>query len=345
MCDSIISETVKSFRENERDCKMNKTDATYKALIEEFVLVNKPDATRVAVIIKQAIGPDRSNKAFAELIGVNEVALSRMRNGKITKSMGVDTIIKVFENQATPPDGEFPVDVFELLEANGYVSKAMQQKNVAAKELKKSRLSAFRAERELMSMIIKTALFDRGIELRQSDLEYTRGQVDTVIGNSQRCDFATAMGFDGEHYIGVFFTIPQKYEDFNFDGNQTPAEDIMRQLMNELSSIFLTDAWDQDYYEQLKIHFCFVDKLFYEIFVDKIESANLHNRFSAVLLDDEKLCVVEETSFEAMDHEGRNSNFFDRPVVRGISFEDDDVASEITGMNFLISATDDDDEE
>lgn len=324
---------------------MNKTDESYKTLVDNYVLINKPDATRVAVIVKQAIGSDRSNKAFAALIGVNEVALSRMCNGRITKAMSIETIIKIFENQAHPPKGEFPVDVFELLEANGYVSKEEQKNNAAAKELKKSRLSAFRAERELMSMIIKVALFDRGIELKQSDYEYTKGHVDTIIGNQRRCDFATTMGFEGEHYIGVFFTIPQKYEDFTFNGCQSSVEDIMRNLMNELSSIFLSDAWDTEYYDQLKLHFCFVEKQFYDVFVDKLKNAPFNSRFSAILMDDENLRIVEEYSFESLVHEGKNSNFFDRPVIRGVSFEDDDVADEITGMDFLISITEDDDEE
>lgn len=290
--------------------------------------VKSPDKERVSTLIKKAIGYERSNKEFAELIGISEATLSRILTCKYNKHLEESVLKKIIDNQANPTNVYENVSLSELYEACGYMFVSSRKTNN-----EQTRLSDFRNQRERMGKIIKSALFERGIDLKETDLDYVSGTIDTVIGTPKRCDFATTINIEGDQYVGVFMNIPQKMDDFKSIGNNDPAE-VICMLLNELSSVFLTDAWYPELYEKFRIHFCFVDRNLFEAFYEHIKQYPLNGRFSALLLDDIRLNIIEEKSFESLE-DADNVSIFDRQPFRSVS-NTKDMSQDIPGGSFLL---------
>lgn len=299
-----------------------------KVLEEDFVQVTEPDYDEIAKIIHEAKGEKRTMKEFAQETGISAPTLSRMINGKLTKPMSIENIVRIISNSEI----DMPANIFRFARANGYMSKVEQQSLRSRMKLRETIAGLHRSQKDFMSVIIKSGLFERGCSVDPEIMEDRSGTLFTSLGKPIKYDFYLDVEKDGEQYTWIFFTLPQKLEDYNIE--MVDPEKLTSQLVKELSPVFMTDSWNLEEYSDKKISFCFVDEKLYEGFNAFLGDAHFNNRFSSILIDDLIGKVVEENGFSAAKFEA-NPCVFDMPVVIGITFEEDDVTEELTGDDFL----------
>ena len=304
------------------------TNENIRVLEDDFVQVTEPDYDEVAEIILEAKGESWTMKEFAQATGISAPTLSRMINGKLTRPMSIENIVRIISNSEI----DTSANIFRFARANGYMSKAEQQSLRSRMKLRETRAGFHDSQKQLMSVIIKSGLFERGCSIDPEVMEDRPGTLVTSLGKPIKYDFYLELEKDGKQYTWIFFIFPQKLEDYKID--KFDVERMTSQLVKDLSPVFMTDSWNSEEYADKKISFCFVVENLYEGFNALLGDAHFNNRFSSILINDSTNKVVEENGFSAVKFEA-NPCVFDMPVVIGITFEEDAVAEEITGDDFL----------
>jgi len=301
-------------------------DSALKTIKSDMIQVTAPNEAEVAELVTRAKGDERSLRDFADATGISAATLSRIMNGKITRPLTLETIVTIVANS----DSFTLRTIFDLARANGYMSRAEQTALRARQQLNSTRNSTHASTKSYMHTAIVAELFQRGGEMNRSILETNPGKLCTAIEQAVKYDFSMSVDLDGEQYEWIFFAFPMQSEDYKSSG--ISADKLVRNLVREISPVFLTDAWLPAQYEGYKISFCFVDPDIYSEFVRLTDYGKLNNCFSAVLLDTKTAKLIEEHPYQTvMQHD----SVFDLPLKVAISFEDDDVADEVGECNFL----------
>ena len=89
--------------------------------IRSYKQIRTPDYARLASLVSQAKGPDRTMAQFAETTGIGASTLSRLVNLNIKKPLSMETIIKIYEGRANAED-EYLLEA--LARANGMHRRA-----------------------------------------------------------------------------------------------------------------------------------------------------------------------------------------------------------------------------
>lgn len=301
-------------------------DSALKTIKSDLVQVTAPNESEVAELVLKAKGENRSLREFAEATGISAPTLSRIANGKITRPLSLETIVSIVGNS----DSFTLRTLYELARANGYMSKAEQNALRARQQLHATRNSAYVSVKSIMHTTIVAELFQRGGDMDKRFLETNPGALCTAIEQVVKYDFSMQIDIDGEQYDWVFLTFPQMAEDFVASG--VAVDKLVRNIVREVSPVFLTDAWLPAQYDGKKISFCFVDADIYNEFVRITEHGRLQNSFSAILLDVENARLEEEHIYETVQ---QHSSVFDLPMKVAISFMDDEIADEVGECNYL----------
>lgn len=307
---------------------MNKDmmETALQTIKNDLVQVTTPDVSEVAELVLKAKGDNRSLREFAELTGISAPSLSRIINGKITRPLSLETIVSIVGNS----DSFTLQTLYGLARANGYMSKAEQSTLRARQQLRVTRNSAYVTIKSLMHTIVIAELFQRSADMDKRILETNPGTLCTAIKQDVKYDFSIQVNIDEEQYDWAFITFPLMAEDFVSSG--IALDKLVRNIVREVSPIFLTDAWMPDQYKDMKISFCFVDSEIYNEFVRITEHGTLHNSFSAVLLNEREGKLEEEYVYETKQ---KHSSVFDFPIEVSVSFSDDDIADEIGECNYV----------
>jgi len=308
---------------------MNKTEMenNIKVLEDDFVQVSEPDGDAIASILAKAKGDERTWKEYAEETGISAPTLSRWANGKISRPMSVEAMLKIIDKSTD----ECAANFFELARVNGYLSKAEQKAIRDRMEVRKQRQGVMVTVKNLMSLIVKAGLVDRGCTTDTTILEDNPGGLESLFESVPKYDFNFRTAYKKEEYDWVFYLLPQTAE--NYATGKYSADMMICQIIRELSPIFMTDSWKPEMYEKTKISFGFIDKDLYELFVGYMTKANFNNRFSACLLNSDTN-KVEETCFESSKYDNSESPF-DLPPILSMSMMEDGIADEIMGNDYL----------
>lgn len=302
-------------------------DRNIQILKDDFVLVSEPDAQEVASIVLNAKGEGRTMKEFAEATGISAPTLSRIANGKISKPMSVENMLRIIEKSVDESSANF----FALVRANGYISKSEQKAIRDRLHMRKARQGFQVTVKGLMSLLIKAAFVDRGCSMDANVLDDNPGGLESVFEHMPKYDFNLRTEYKDGEFDWVFYLIPHSSEDYvteKFD-----VDKLGCQILRELSPVFMTDAWKPELYADKKITFALIDKDLYEVFYEYLSQARFNNRFSICLLNTDT-GRVEETSFRTTDNKP-NESLFDLPPILSATFTEDGVASEIMGNDFL----------
>lgn len=302
-------------------------DRNIQILKDDFVLVSEPDAQEVASIVLNAKGEGRTMKEFAEATGISAPTLSRIANGKISKPMSVENMLRIIEKSVDESSANF----FALVRANGYISKSEQKAIRDRQHVRKTRQGLQGTVKGLMSVVVKAAFVDRGCSMDATMLEDNPGGLESIFGHVPKYDFNLRTEYKDDEFDWVFYLIPHSSEDYiteKFD-----IDKLGCQILRELSPIFMTDAWKPDLYADKKITFALIDRDLYEVFYEYLRYARFNNRFSICLLNTDT-GRVEETSFETANKKP-NESLFDLPSIMSATFAEDGVTSEIIGNDFL----------
>lgn len=211
------------------------------------------------------------------------------------------------------------------------MSQAEQTALRVREKLRDTRNSAYDTVSFLMRTVIIAELFKRGGDTDKGIFEAEPSELQTSMGQTLRDDFAITITSEKEKYDWSFFFFPQMTEDFKING--ITAEKLTRNVIRELSPIFLTDSWKTEEYKGYKISFCFVDEEIFSDFCQAIADAKLNNCFFAILIDIESYHFVEEREFQS---EVMYSSIFELPIRRVISFNNDEVTDKVGETNFLL---------
>lgn len=296
-----------------------------KTLKSDLVQVMGPNEEEVSALVLRAKGDVRTLKEFADATGISAPTLSRILNGKIARPLSPEAIVSIINaSQYNTLNA-----MYELARANGYISKAEQAALQARYKLRNSRNGMHMSVKSIMHTTIVAELHQRCEDMDGTLLTAEPGELFTVIDQAVKYDFSFEVTSNKETYTWAFFTFPQRVEDFKLNG--ISADRLARNVIRDLSPVFLTDAWLPAQYTQHKISFCFVDKEMFESFTHLVERGKLHNRFSTVLIDEVNAKFLKENEFKKTD---TDESIFERPLKVGINFVDDSVADEDKEYNF-----------
>ena len=324
------NDTMKRIKVN-----LDKAQKALDVIQKDFVQVTEPNPEELAEIVKAIIG-DTPLREFGAKAGLSASTLSRIINGKILKPMSAETLLNIVVSSDV--DEARHVDLYrELARANGMMSRSEQQVLQRHMELRKQREELHGSVKQMISTVVLARLAERGVGIHSDEgddaFDVAGGYIRNITELGIRYDFRLDLESETEKYAWVLWAFPQSEDDYS-DGSFNPRA-LANQLMRELSPVFLADSWKPDLYAEAKLTFCFVDWQLFECFCHLLDGAKLNNRFSAILIDSESLYVKEERVFESADYPDSES-LFDLPPVMSITQDNDDVAGELTGNDFLI---------
>lgn len=275
---------------------------------KDYVQVRTPDKNALADLVMRAKGPDRTMAQFAEACDISASTLSRIVNGKITKPLTLDALVKICAHHAEGQHGEL---LDQLARVNG-----MMEKSEYARISTKSNVFAERnadIDRVVnMKNIIINELFDRGLPVMRPKYTY-RMKNDTHASSifpGRLGDFALTLPENGREHIWSFFWFPE----VTTADKAQPAKRILRWIMDKLARWFLLDAWEPNSLRNLKTSFVFVDRSLFEGFLEMLHTASLKNEMSAILVDLGNKSVIKEVWLPG-EFTKPDASVFDEPKI------------------------------
>jgi len=299
-----------------------------KTLESDLVQITTPDGEAIAEIVNAAKG-DRTLKEYADATGISAPTLSRIMNGKITRSLSIPTIVSLISQSEINTLGT----MHKLAQANGYMSKSQQSALLGKMQLRQTREGLYASVKRMMLTIVVTELFQRGTVSDSRLLESEPGDLFTVTEQLMKYDFSFDVDHEGEKSVWCFICFPQQVDDYKT--TPTTAGKLARSMVNGLSPLFLTDAWLPSQHADKKISFCFADAEVFEEFCSLMEYSKFNNCFSAILVDEENNRIVEERCF-AVNSGKQQDSVFDLPLQIAINFDDSTVVDEVGENSFII---------
>lgn len=273
--------------------------------IEDYVQVRAPIKQMMTEIVNAMKGSDRSMADFAAATGVSTSMLSRIVNGNYSKPISTDILQKI----ATCVAEECPLDLEDLLEANGMMTKE-EASRVSTMERRRQRMIEQQKRRRDMRDIITDELFARGIAIKK-------------LGVPDRLEIQHSKLFAGARACDMAITLPdQEYMEWGFsmlsvirDSDDTERDDAfyIRRIIDNYAVIFLQDAWEPENSKFNKFSFGFADETYFNMFIDALQVAKLHNRMSAILINVNTRKVVKEYNFPC-ENFGETESLFALPV-------------------------------
>lgn len=278
---------------------------------KEYVQVRTPDKNAIADLVMRAKGPDRTMAQFAEVCDLSASTLSRIVNGKITKPLTMEAILKIYEHHA---NGKHEAFLDQLASVNGMMGKEAHER-ISARSRTFSERNADMDREVKMKNLIMNELFDRGIPVLRPKYTYRMkdGTHASSIFPGRLGDFALTFSENGREHVWSFFWFPE----VTIVETASPATRILQSIMRKLACWFLLDAWEPNSLRNLKTSFVFADRTIFEGFLEMLHTASLRNEMSAILVDPDCMAVIKEVwlpgSFDKPDE-----SVFERPKIESL---------------------------
>lgn len=252
-----------------------------------YVATLSPDKDKLAEMLSAMKGPSRTMAQFAEECAVGPSTLSRISNGRITKPLSVSVIESIYQHR----DENADVSLDQFYHANGYVLEDEISRRSSAYDYFNIRLRS----KEDMKAAITNELFIRGIQIQRLPLPHTGkdllNELTAPLPTYIPCDIAVKASIDGQSYDLGFFIIPETAEP---TGNEREDRRFIRTLFRRYALIFLTDAWEEERKEDIRMTFVFRSYPYHVAFVKALEKAPLRSAFTSVCLKPDLSGVYEE---------------------------------------------------
>lgn len=290
--------------------------------LRTYQQIRTPDMADLANYVNKAKGPERSMAQFAEDTQIGASTLSRIVNGKITRPLSKEVIIKIFECRANPED-EYLLEA--LARANGlhspdYAVRVQTENRIAAKrnmELGRANMM----KNSLVASVVACGLPVDGI-INDRIVFTDRGL--PQIFPRRRGDFTIKLRAEGVVSTvreWSFFLYPQLMEE---DANQRSDRFMVRMLLERITPWFLVDAWYPEELRGHKFSFAFVDEGLFYTFIEAVQPAKLNNEMTVLLMDSYTLEVQKEVWIPGNYEQLANISIFDVPMPTNDSIYNDD---------------------
>ncbi len=284
-------------------------EMTEAELKENFVQVRTPDKERIARITKELIGGNRTAAEFAQAVGLTPSMISRIMNGNYKKPLTEDILVKLVSDCSEDQNEKLQ----SLILANGMISKEQQERR-NGRDGYRSRMSEMRDREISIQNIVTSELFARGVTVRKIPrFDYSeRLQDSKFFSRVVSYSFVIAMVDIEDPYEWGFIVAPQIFDE---DDAERDRRFIFQRLIERYSYLFLMDAWEPEFLSNKKTSFVFLDQILFDMFVDTMQDAKLHNRMSAILVDIEKGEVLKEKSLICSEFQDMDSPF-STPIIK-----------------------------
>ena len=296
---------------------------TIEIFRNEYEQLRTPDFSAIASYVNRAKGQDRSMAQFAEDTGIGASTLSRIVNGKNTKPLTKEIIIKIYECRANPED-EYLLE--SLARANGMHDRKFVER---ARDDDFTRRRNNEINRDLMmknAIVASVAACGFPIErvinspllcpnaLDQLPAYFPRRKGDYVI------EFSDAAS-DKINKSWTFFNFPTLIDETPNERRYAPSY-YARRIFERISAWLMIDAWTPEMLAGEKFSFAFIDEEIFYAFIQAFKDAKLNTEMTALLVDPINFKVIKEVWLSGNYTPLTNISVFEVPMPH--SDEDDD---------------------
>ena len=267
---------------------------TIEEFMNDYEQIRTPDFARIADYVNYAKGNEKNMAQFADATGIGASTLSRIVNGRSTKPLSKETIVKIYEARADR-DAVMLLDM--LARANG-----MFPREFAERVKVRDRYEAKRNEEINREHMMKNALIanivSSGMPIAQviNSPHYRCPEVPLYIPR-KRGDFVLQFPPSAEDpkvaYSWTFFLFPHIHDELD-DERHLSLPGLVKNIIERTSGWFVMDAWDIDVVIGDKFSFCFVDEEIFNLFFKTLQVAKLKTEMTVMLLNQTTYAVEKE---------------------------------------------------
>ena len=267
---------------------------TVEVFLNEYEQIRTPDFARIGDYVNIAKGRERSMAQFAEATGIGASTLSRIVNGRSTKPLSKEVIVKIYEARADQESAHL-LDL--LARANGMFPKEFAERVKTRDHYAAKRNEEISREHMMKNALIAGAV-SSGVSISQviSRPIYRTSICKTFIPR-RRGDFVLELApIDNnvrERYSWTFFLYSHIHDELD-DDRHLSVKQIVYNIIERISGWFLMDAWDSDIVKGDKFSFCFVDEAIFQEFIDTLQEAKLRTEMTAILMNPTNFTVERE---------------------------------------------------
>lgn len=241
-------------------------------------------------------------------VKVSAPTISRACNWSGGKPVSVELLQAI----ACIADEDSGVTFDTLLAANGMRTEQETEKQEKTEAVQKRRVLGIEIERTV-SMILQDEITGRDYYVRKLSNQYSGYSLNGYRLQSDRM-------FPRNYSFGVSVSGMYPCSTWKFAVNvmQVPqgtarsaAEAHVGHFINRYASVFASDSFEYDRYENEKYSFVFIDKTMYDLFIQRIQDNGIlvNGLMTAILVDYANNCVIEEKQLERYDGETAPSFF------------------------------------
>ena len=232
--------------------------------------------------------------ATLEATGIGASTLSRIVNGRSTKPLSKEVIVKIYEARADQ-DSVHLLDF--LARANGMFPKEFAERVKTRDQFAAKRNEEISREHMMKNALIAGAV-SHGIPVAQVvNRPIYRESISKTYIPRRRGDFVLELAPTDnnvrERYSWTFFLYSHIHDELD-DERHLPVKRIVYNIIERASGWFLMDAWGIDIVKGDKFSFCFVDEAIFQEFVDTLQEAKLRTEMTAILMNPTSYTVERE---------------------------------------------------
>lgn len=280
----------------------------------KYFQYTKPDAEALREQINKVRG-ERTMVKFADdvkrsspYVKVSAPTISRACNW----SGGKPVSVELLEAIARIADEESGVTLETLIAANGMRSEEETEKQEKTEAVQRKRVLGIEIERTV-AMIIQDEITGRDFAVRKLSNLYSGYSLHGYRMQSDRMfprNYSFGLSVSGMYPCSTWkfavnvMQIPQGTA-------KSAAEAHVGHFINRYASVFASDSFEYDRYESEKYSFVFIDKTMYDLFLQRIQDNGIlvNGLMTAILVDYDSNCVIEEKQLERYDGETAPSFF------------------------------------
>lgn len=262
---------------------------TVLAQIRDLELSRTPDYARISQLVTRAKGPDRTMQQFAEVAQIGPSTLSRIANMLIKKPLSKEVIAQIYVARYDSND-------FSLLEAlataNGYYPKEQRSDSGHREVIERT----IQLERQMKNILI-AGVVACGLPVTQVlDASWKGGDALPTILRPISGDLvlSTQVGSNTKRTKRWVFELNTTLPPAESSDRVHRPRSSARMCLERYSRYYLTDAWQPESLNDVKISFVFIWPDLYNAFISLLEDAQINNEMTAILIDQQAGTVVQE---------------------------------------------------
>ena len=270
------------------------SEVTIEVFMNEYEQIRTPDFARIASYVNHAKGKDRNMAQFAEATGIGASTLSRIVNGRSTKPLSKEVIVKIYEARA---DEEAVYLLDMLARANGMFPREFAER-VKTQDAFAAKRNEEISREHMMKNALIAGIVTSGMPIAQVvNQPLYRDSVVPAYIPLKRGDFVIELPLKEDNpkigYSWTFFLYPHVHDELDGERHLS-VKQLVYKILQRANGWFVMDAWDIDIIKGDKFSFCFLDEAIFNLFVESLQVAKLKTEMTAILMNPTSYTVEKE---------------------------------------------------